>query len=490
MLPDDTFFLSVRELAAKIKAHKMGPVELTKGYLARLEKFGAKLGAVATITRDLALQQAKQAEQEIAAGRYRGPLHGIPYGAKDLLATKGIKTTWGAPPFRDQVLKYDATVIQKLRDAGAILVAKLAMIELAGAGGYSSPAASLQGATRCPHNMDHWAGGSSSGPAAAVAAGLVGFAIGSETRGSIITPSSFSGVSGLRPTYGRVSRYGAMPVAWTMDKLGPMCRTAWDCQTVLAAIAGFDSQDTSTIRAPYAPKPPRREIKGRATLEGRRLGVVRPDFHAAGDAEIEKLFNGALETLRGLGAKLEEISLPDHPYGAAAQAILAGEAASIFRPLIESEKFQQLVDESQKSGLTAALKLPASDYLDACRMRTLIQSDLGKVFERFDVLVAPSTRFAATRIDADLAKIGAKKEEAKPAAPAESKSAADDRHNIVSASNLAGLPAISVPCGFTKENLPAGIQFVADAFNDDTTIGFARDFQKVTEWHQRRPAGF
>jgi aspartyl-tRNA(Asn)/glutamyl-tRNA(Gln) amidotransferase subunit A len=490
MLPDDTFFLSVRELAAKIKARKIGPVELTKGYLARLEKFGAKLGAVATITRDLAVQQAKEAEQEIAAGRYRGPLHGIPYGAKDLLATKGIKTTWGAPPFRDQIFKYDATVIQKLHEAGAILIAKLAMIELAGAGGYSSAAASLQGATRCPYNTDHWAGGSSSGPAAAVAAGLVGFAIGSETRGSIILPSSFCAVSGLRPTYGRVSRYGAMPVAWTMDKLGPMCRTAWDCQTVLTAIAGFDSQDSSTIRAPYAPKPPRREIKGRAILEGRRLGVVRPDFHAAGDAEIEKIFNAALETLRGLGAKLDEISLPDHPYGAVGQAILAGEAASVFRPLIESEKFQQLVDESQKSGLAAALKLPATDYLDACRIRTQIQSDLGKLFERFDVLVAPSTKFAAPLVNADLSALGVKKEAAKPTSPAESKPAVEDRHSIVSASNLAGLPAISVPCGFTKENLPAGIQFVADAFNDDTTIGFARDFQKATEWHRRRPAGF
>lgn len=490
MLTDDTYFLSVRELAAKLKARKIGPVELTKGYLSRLDKFGAKLGAVATVTRELALQQAKQAEQEITAGRYRGPLHGIPYGAKDLLATKGIKTTWGAPPFRDQVFKYDATVIQKLREAGAILVAKLAMIELAGAGGYSSAAASLQGATRCPYNLDHWAGGSSSGPGAAVAAGLVGFAIGSETRGSIIFPASCCGVSGLRPTYGRVSRYGAMPVAWTMDKLGPMCRTAWDCQTVLAAIAGFDSQDPTTIRAPYAPKPPRREVKGRAVLEGRRIGVVRADFRLAGDAEVEKIFNAALDTLRGLGAKLDEISLPDHPYGAVAQAILAGEGASVFRPLIESEKFQQLVDESQKSGLAAAMKLPATDYLDACRLRTQIQSDLGKLFERFDVLAAPSTRFAAPRIDADLSALGGKKEEAKSAAPAEKKPAPDDRHNIVSASNLAGLPAISVPCGFTKENLPAGIQFVADAFNDDTTIGFARDFQKVTEWHQRRPAGF
>src|SRR5712692_10469576 len=243
MLSDDILYLSVHELGAQVRAQKISPVELTESYLARLEKFGAKLGAVATLTPDLALQQARQAEKELAAGRYRGPLHGIPYGAKDLLATRDIKTTWGAPPFRDQVFDYDATVIRKLTEAGAILVAKLAMIELAGGGGYSNASASLQGPARCPFNTDHWAGGSSSGPGAAVPSALVAFAIGSETIGSIITPAAFSGVSGLSPTYGRVSRHGAMPLSWTMDKLGPMCHSAEDCALVLAAIAGGDSDD-------------------------------------------------------------------------------------------------------------------------------------------------------------------------------------------------------------------------------------------------------
>jgi aspartyl-tRNA(Asn)/glutamyl-tRNA(Gln) amidotransferase subunit A len=488
MLPDETLFLSVRELASQIKARKIRPLELTQSYLARLEKIGPKLNAVATITRDSALKEAREAEQEISAGRYRGPLHGIPYGAKDLLATKGIRTTWGAAPFRDQAFNYDATVIRKLREAGAILVAKLAMIELAGCGGYGSPAASLQGATKCPFNLEHWAGGSSSGPAAAVAAGLVGFAIGSETRGSIIVPAAFSGVSGMRPTYGRVSRYGAMPVAWTMDKLGPMCRTASDCQLVLAAIAGFDSQDPSTIRTPYFPKPPRRQVKGRAVLEGRRIGVLRPDFKTNGDAEIEKIYSEAVETLRGLGAKLEDTTLPDHPYGAVALAILSGEGASVFRSFIESDKLQQLADETQKFGLKASLTMPATDYLDACRLRTQIQIDFGKLFGRFDVLVAPSLTRAATRIDADLTALAPKAAEGKSAAAAGAKPVPDDRHNIIAASNLTGMPAISVPCGFTKDNLPAGIQFVADVMNDDTTIGFARDFQAATDWHLRRPS--
>src|SRR5437899_1727266 len=249
MLSDDILYLSVHELGAQVRAQKISPVELTASYLARLEKFGAKLGAVATLTPDLALEQARAAQKEIAAGRMRGPLHGIPYGAKDLLATREIKTTWGAPPFRDQVFDFDATVIRKLRAAGAILVAKLSMIELAGGGGYSSASASLQGPSRCPYNLDHWAGGSSSGPGAAVPAALVSFSIGSETSGSIITPSAFSGVSGLRPTYGRVSRHGAMALSWTLDKLGPMCRSADCCGIVLTAILGKDphGDDPSTI---------------------------------------------------------------------------------------------------------------------------------------------------------------------------------------------------------------------------------------------------
>ena len=503
MLPEETFYLSVHELAAHIKAKKIRPVELTEGYLARLQKFGPKLGAVATITAKTAREQAKQAEAEIAAGKYRGPLHGIPFGAKDLLATKGIKTTWGAPPFHDQVPDHDATVINRLRDAGAILVAKLSMIELAGGGGYSNPAASLQGAAHCPYNLDYWAGGSSSGSGAAVAAGLVGFAIGSETIGSIITPSAFCAVSGLRPTYGRVSRHGAMALSWTMDKLGPMCRTAADCGLVLAAIAGFDALDESSVRTPYVSRPARRAAQGRLALQGKRIGVIRPNFKADGDEEVELAFSVALETLRGLGAKLEDTEFKDYPYGTIATTIYSAEAASIFRPLIQSEKLQQLVDESQKVGLIAALSIPANDYLDCCRLRGLIQADIAKLFERFDVLVAPSRLKAAPRVDANFdapppAKSAADKPSEKPAEkPADKDSAKpapnpahDEKHSIIAASNIAGLPAISIPCGFTKQNLPIGIQFVADALEEDACLGFARDFQKATDWHTRRPSGF
>jgi aspartyl-tRNA(Asn)/glutamyl-tRNA(Gln) amidotransferase subunit A len=506
MLSDDVLYMSVRDLGSQIKARKIRPVQLTESYLARLEKFGPRLGAVATLTPKHALQLARQAEKEIDSGFYRGPLHGIPFGAKDLLATKGIKTTWGAPPFRDQVFDYDATVIRKLTEAGAILVAKLAMIELAGGGGYSNASASLQGPSRCPFNTDYWAGGSSSGPGAAVPSALVAFAIGSETIGSIITPAAFSGVSGLRPTYGRVSRHGAMALSWTMDKLGPMCRSASDCGLVLGAIAGFDPLDETSVRTPYISRPARRAAPGRAPLDGKRIGVIRPDFKADGDPEVEMAFNVALETLRGLGAKLEETELPDYPYSTIAVTLYSSEAASIFRPFIQSERLQQLIDESQKIGLVAALSIPATDYLDSFRLRSLIQTDLTKVFERFDVLVAPSRLRPAPRVDADFnapvkkdvdksADKATDKAAEKPTGktaqkPAASPPHSEDRHSIIAASNIAGLPAISVPCGFTKENLPIGIQFVGNALTDDTCLGFARDFQKVTDFHQRRPPNF
>ena len=495
MLSDDILYMSVHELGLQIKSRKTRPVELTESYLARLERLGPRLGAIATITSKLARQQARQAQEEIAAGKYRGPLHGIPYGVKDLLATKGIPTTWGAPPFKNQVFDYDATVIHKLRDAGAVLVAKLSMIELAGGGGYSNASASLQGPSRCPYNLAYWAGGSSSGPGAAVPAALVGFAIGSETIGSLLAPCAFSAVSGLRPTYGRVSRYGAMALSWTMDKLGPMCRTASDCGLVLEAIAGYDPLDESSVRTPYIPRPPRRASARRPILEGKRIGVVRPDFKTDGDPEVGQAFSAALETLRGLGAKLEEIELPDYPYDTIAVTIYSAEAASIFRPLIDSDKLQQLVDESQKVGLAAALSIPATDYLDACRLRAQIQTSLGKIFERYDVLAAPSMLHPAPRVDKDFnapsTKVLAEKSpERTPQKPVTNPAHSGERHNIIAAANIAGLPALSVPCGFTKDNLPIGIQFVGDALNEDACIGFARNFQTATEWHLRRPSGF
>ncbi len=486
MLSEDVLYQSVHELSAQVRAGKISPVELTESYLARLEKYGAKLGAVATLTPDLALAQARAAEKELAAGRARGPLHGIPYGAKDLLATRGIKTTWGAPPFRDQVFDYDATVIRKLRAAGAILVAKLSMIELAGGGGYNNGAASLQGPSRCPYNLEHWAGGSSSGPGAAVPSALVGFAIGSETLGSIITPAAFSGVSGLRPTYGRVSRHGAMALSWTMDKLGPMCRSALDCGLVLNAIAGKDPADPTGLDQSFTWWPP--TVKKSKPLGGKRLGVIKPDLGPQGDAEVMQAFVTALDVLRGLGAKLEETELPDFPYGPVAVTLYTAEAASIFRPFIESGKVMELIDETQKTGLIAALSLPAKDYLDAFRLRAQILPALGKMFEKYDALVAPSRLGPAPRLDVDFNAPPPRPAGEKPPERPATLPRNTEKWNVIGASNIAGLPAISVPCGFTKEkNLPIGIQFVADALREDISIEFAAAYQSATDFHRRRP---
>jgi len=485
MLGDDVLYMTVEELGPQIRARKISPVELAESYLARLEKLGPKVGAVATLTRELALEQARAAEREIAAGKYRGPLHGVPYGAKDLLATRGIPTTWGAPPFKDRVFDFDATVVRKLREAGAVLLAKLAMIELAGGGGYNSAAASLQGPSRCPYNLDHWAGGSSSGPGASTPSALVGFSIGSETLGSIITPCAFSGVSGLRPTYGRVSRHGAMALSWTMDKLGPMCRSAADCALVLAAVAGHDPDDASSLNAPFTWKRPAKSAK---PLAAKHIGVIQPSGQV--NEEVRGMFSAALDVLRGLGAALEETELPDYPYGTIASVLIAAEGATIFRPLIESGRVQELLDERQKIGLISSLETKATDYLDACRVRTECLPALAKVFEKYDALVSLSRTGPASRVDRDFdaPPPGARPPEERPPAPPPAPGAGQ-RRNLIGASNIAGLPALSVPCGFMKEtNLPIGIQFVADALRDDVCLELGVAYQSVTDWHRRRPS--
>ena len=306
MIDDSVLFSSIRELGAHLRAKRVSAVDLAEMSLRRLETIGPKLGAVVTVTRERALAQAHRANQELLAGKDRGPLHGIPYGAKDLLATKGIPTTWGAEPLRGQVFDFDATVVRRLEEAGAVLVAKLAMVELAGGLGYNNPDASFTGPGRTPWNPDYWSGGSSSGPASAVAAGLVPFAIGSETSGSILTPAAFCGVTGLRPTYGLVSRHGAMALCWTLDKLGPLARGADDCGLVLAAIAGPDPADPTT-GASF-------RYRRRATKSGRpgqrfHVGVLR-DATAGCDPDVASSFKQAVSALRDVADVEEDVPLP------------------------------------------------------------------------------------------------------------------------------------------------------------------------------------
>ncbi len=465
MLNEDILYSTLAELARGLRAKKFTSVELTEAYLDRLNRIAPKLNAVVTITRGLALEQARQADKEMARGHTRGLLHGIPYGAKDLLATRGIKTTWGSRAYQDRVPTDDATVIRRLRDAGAVLVAKLAMVELAGGAGYRFASASLTGPGLNPWNTARWAGGSSSGSGAAVAAGLVGFAIGSETWGSIVTPAGFCGVSGLRPTYGRVSRYGAMTLSWTMDKLGPLARSAADCATVLAAIAGADVADPTAVRMPFVAPAPRPA----SSLRGKRIGFIREDFAKYGQPEVERAYLHALETLRLAGARLDEGKLPDFPYDAIAGTIVVAEAAAAFEDLIRSGRTEEIVDPQGKIGLYSARLISAADYLKCMRIRTLVEKELARLFERFDALVAPSLLIVAPPIEANLNDVF------------------KGGGEIEAAGNLAGLPALSVPCGFGREHLPAGLQIVGKAFDEATVIEIGRALQRLSSWHRERP---
>lgn len=462
MVADDVLYQPVAELSERIRRGQLSPVELAESYLDRLERLGPRLGAVATLTADLAFEQARQAEREIAAGRYRGPLHGIPYGVKDLVATRGLPTTWGAPPYKDQVFDYDGAVVRRLREAGAVLVAKLAMIELAGGGGYTNGKASLV-PTVNPWDTSRWAGGSSSGPGAATAAALVGFSIGSETWGSILTPSSFCGVSGLRPTYGRVSRAGAMALSWTMDKLGPMCRSAEDCGLVLAAIAGHDPDDPTSADAPFQHQP------NGSSLRGVRVGWIAEDFQKNGEPEVEPLYRNALEALAGLGAQVSEAKLPDFPYGTVAGTIISAEGAAAFDTLIASGRVKELVDARQQKGLAGGMDVKAADYIRAMRIRRLIQEALAELFRDFNVLAAPSLLFVANPMEADLNTVFR------------------GGSGIGAAGNLAGLPALGVPMGFGKGNLPVGLSFVGRSFDEAAVLRVGCAYQQATDWHRRRP---
>jgi aspartyl-tRNA(Asn)/glutamyl-tRNA(Gln) amidotransferase subunit A len=469
MLTDETFFSSVAELAALIQARKISPVELAEGYLTRLERFGARLGAVATVMRESALKEARQAEHEIRAGRYRGLLHGIPYGAKDLLATRDAPTTWGAAPYKDQRFDYDATVINKLREAGAVLVAKLAMVELAGGMGYNQADASLTGACRTPWNTDYWSGGSSSGPGAAVAAGLIAFAIGSETSGSIITPAAFCGVAGLRPTYGMVSRHGAMALCWTLDKLGPMCRTAADTGIVLAAIAGRDPLDASSQRSNFRyPSAPARAQK--KTL---RVAVVKDSYEKA-QKEVRENFLASLEALKRADKRVRvemDVKLPDYPYGAAVGAIVDAEGAAAFRDLIESGRVRELASPEGRIGGYSASLVTAVDYLHAMRLRVPARRAWGELFQKYDLLVAPSRATVSYPVSKTF-------DQAWPGIGASSP---------IGASNLVGVPAISVPNGFGQAGLPTGIQFIGAAWSELLLVETADKYQQATDWHKRRP---
>lgn len=465
-LDDETLFASVRTLAERLRTRRITSVALTEAYLDRLERIGPRLNAVVTVLRESALREARAADLAIRGGTSRGLLHGIPYGAKDLLAARGAPTTWGAAPFRRQTFDHDATVIRKLRDAGAILVAKLAMVEIAGGFGYDNADASFSGPARNPWNTDYWAGGSSSGSGAAVAAGLVPFAIGSETSGSIITPAAYCGVSGLRPTYGRVSRHGAMALSWTLDKIGPLCRTADDCGLVLAAIAGRDPHDASTVARsfthPEAARPAGRRY---------RLGVIRGCTRGIQPA-VRDNFTAALKVLGEFCDITEDVAYPELPFGPVVSLVIQAEGASTFRELIESGRIRELRTRSMAAASSAAMALPAVDYLQAQRERARMKRALEQLYARYDALVCPARSTVAYPIDRNFSAAYAGFRGGPP---------------IIPGGNLAGQPALSVPNGFGPNRLPTGLQFTGKAWSEPRLLALAHAYQRATEWHRRRP---
>ena len=454
---EDLAFEPVTALATLVESRRISSTDLTKMYLSRLKRYGDQLHCVVTLTEELALEQAAAADKDIRAGRYRGPLHGIPWGAKDLLDTKGIRTTWGAKPYENRVAQYDATVVERLRDAGAVLVAKLSMGALAQGGVW------FGGSTRNPWSPENSSSGSSAGPGSATAAGLVGFSIGTETRGSIISPSATCGVVGLRPTYGRVSRYGAMALSWTMDKLGPMCRSVEDCALVFNAIYGSDGRDETVVDAPFDWSPD-------VALSRLRIGFIAGEFEQTGNsggggrgsanpeearrrAEARNaLLKEALDVLRRAGAKLEPIELPEFPTSSI-NFILSAEAAAAFDDLTRSKGVDELTEQGPgawPNTFRTSRFIPAVEYIRAQRARTLLCRKMDALMSQYDVFLSP-TGSASLGI-----------------------------------TNLTGHPAACLKAGFV-DGLPQALMITGRLYDEATVLRVALAYEQATDWHKKNP---
>lgn len=491
VIGDDIFFASITEINRALRAKEFSAVELTRAFSDRLEKLGPRYNAVALSLREQAIRKARDVDDEIKRERLRGPLQGVPFAVKDLLSVAGQITSWGAKPFAGQVFDYDATAVTKINKAGGVLTGKLSMVELAGGGGYRYAAASLFGPGLNPWDRSRWSGGSSSGSGAAVAAGLVTYALGSETSGSILTPAAYCGVTGLRPTYGLVSRYGAMPLSWTMDKIGPMCRTAEDCGLVLQTIAGKDENDAGSAGKSFYYTP-----KYAKELKAIRVGFASVDFDEFADPAARPVFRQALEVLKGFGVSMAEVNLGNLPYGPITSTVISAEGSSVFEELIESGKVDQLADKKQIAGLRAGLEIAARDYMRAMRLRRLVQQEFRRLLTDIDVLIAPARYSIATKVEEPLDGSNPRPSAAPvptpgpgtPASAAAPATATGSRglRSLIPAGNLAGLPALSLPCGFA-EGMPVALQLVSRPFTENLILSLGAAFQNATDWHRRRP---
>jgi len=441
---EDLAFFTTLELAELVRTRKVTSRALTEMYLARLKKYGPKLHCVVTITEELALKQADAADSEIRRGKHRGLLHGIPWGAKDLFATKGIPTTWGAEPFRKQVVDYDSAVVERLNAAGAVLVAKLSLGELAAGNGRW-----FEGMTRNPWNPSDANGGSSgssAGSAAATAAGLVSFSLGSETTGSIVSPCARCGATGLRPTFGRISRYGAMSLCWTLDKVGPICRSVEDCAAVLYYIYGPDGRDTTVADIPFGWEPATYDLKKL------RIGYLKAEFDSR-PKEQKAVYDAALDALKSAGLDPQPMELP--PTASPSLKIIAtAEAAAAFDDITRDGQVDALASQSTNGWpniFRTARFVPAVEYVRAQRIRKLLMRDMADVMSRWDVFLAP-----APTSDSSLA------------------------------SNMTGQPAVVLPCGFINGQ-PLAMVFIGRVYEEAPVLHAAMAFEQATKWHTMRP---
>ena len=445
---EELAFRPVTELSELVRTRRVSSLALTEMYLARLRKYDPVLKCVVTLTEERALAQARRADAEIASGRYRGPLHGIPWGAKDLLAVKGYPTTWGTPPFKEQRLDYDATVVKRLDAAGAVLVAKLTLGELAMGDVW------FGGTTKNPWKVDQGSSGSSAGPASATAAGLVGFSIGSETLGSISSPSTRCGVTGLRPTFGRVPRTGAMALSWSMDKLGPLCRSVEDCALVLAAILGPDGEDPTVHEAAF-------NWDAGRSLSSIRVGYFKsvfdlPENDASNRPQhsTKKWDDAALAVFEKLGVKLIPVALPEAAYNAM-RLVLDSECAAAFDELTRSGRDAEMTRQTPDAwpnGFRSARFIPAVDYVNANRVRTLAMQAWRTLFEQVDVIVTPTSGSSQ-----------------------------------LVATNLTGHPAVILPNGFRENGTPVSLTFLGGLFDEATLCRVAMAYQNATDFHLKHP---
>ena len=438
---EDCAFFTIGQLAHLMRTQQVSSVELTEMYLDRLKRYGPELECVVTLTEDLALKQASRADEEIRRGRYLGPLHGIPYGAKDLLAVPGYKTTWGATTHKDQIIDETATIIKKLENAGAVLVAKLTLGALAWGDVW------FGGKTRNPWNMEQGSSGSSAGPGSATAAGLVGFSIGSETWGSIVSPATRNGVTGLRPTFGTVSRSGAMALSWSMDKLGPMCRSVDDCALIYSVIKGTDGLDLSVVDVPF-------QVPIKKELRSLRIGYIESAFNDTNTADNDR---AVLTRLRELGFKLVPIELPEFPTSSLS-FLLNVEAAAAFDEMTRNNKDDELVRQVKwawPNVFRTARHVPAVEYIQANRARMILNQKMSELFKNIDVYVVPSFW----------------------------------GDNLLR-TNLTGHPCVVLPNGFNEKGSPTSISFIGDLYKDGEVIAVSHAYQRGTGWHKKYPPKF